>query len=120
MIILKFKDIIASIIQLAILSIKNFILQFRSYNKLVENKEQNYSKILDNNLLEHIEYNFLFNTYGMRLEDQVEHDLVYYCIKAPLTQVQPFLSKHPYFWEIQTITDFIYDASDFIELQMHT
>ncbi|ELA41279.1 IRE protein kinase [Vittaforma corneae ATCC 50505] len=74
-----------------------------------------YHRVLSDEISKYIEYNVLYSTYRIRLEDQVEHDLVYHCIKSPLTQAKFRLVSHPYFWDNSKCLEFICDASDFIE-----
>lgn len=74
-----------------------------------------YEKVLSEDIAKYIEYNILYNTYKMRLNDQVEHDLIYHCVKSPLTQTKLSLLCHPYFWDNARCLEFICDASDFIE-----
>lgn len=74
-----------------------------------------YHRIFSDDISKYIEYNVLYSTYRIRLEDQVEHDLVYHCIKSPATQAKFKLVSHPYFWDDSKCLEFICDASDLIE-----
>lgn len=78
-----------------------------------------FDRILDEESTVSIEYNILFSTYKIRIEDQVEHDLVYHCLRAPSAQTGASLSNHPYFWDFTRTMDFICDVSDFVETSSH-
>lgn len=78
-----------------------------------------YRKVLSEDESKYIEYNVLYDTYGIRLEDQIEHDLIYQCIRLPQQQTQVQLNNHPYFWSNERYLEFICDISDFIETNPH-
>lgn len=92
-----------------------FISSIIFRKKSIQTYPHIYEKILSEETAKYIEYNILYNTYKIRLDDQVEHDLVYHCIKSPLTQTKLSLLCHPYFWDNARCLEFICDTSDFIE-----
>lgn len=77
--------------------------------------EQIYSRTLSDEIIRYVEYNILYGTYRLRLNDQIEHDLIYHCFKSSAKGLQLKLACHPYFWDNHKCLEFICDASDFIE-----
>lgn len=91
------------------------VLQLFFYRTPAEPISKIYFKVLDEEAARYVEYNVLYNTFKIRLDDQVEHDLIYHCIKAPITKQTPKISFHPYFWNSVKCLEFICDVSDFLE-----
>lgn len=94
---------------------KVFARLFQTSMPTNNDREEYFKRILDKDSISHIEYNVIFNTYKLRIKEQVVHDLIYHCIKAPSASSKFLISQHPFFWNFPKITDFLCDASDFIE-----
>lgn len=74
-----------------------------------------YKKVLSDEISKYIEYNILYGTYRIRVDDQIEHDLIYHCLKSSANDTRPKMLCHPYFWDNHKYLEFICDISDFIE-----
>ena len=74
-----------------------------------------YKKIIPEDKINYIDYNVMFSTFRIRLEDQVEHDFIYHSIKIQDDNRKLKLSAHPYFWDDSKSLEFICDVSDFLE-----
>ncbi|KAM0680330.1 bifunctional endoribonuclease/protein kinase ire1 [Glugoides intestinalis] len=96
-------------------NIRRCVLKFFFYRESDESISKIYFKVLDDEAARYVEYNVIYNTFKIRLDDQVEHDLIYHCIKAPITKQTPKISFHPYFWTSIKCMEFICDVSDFLE-----
>lgn len=93
------------------LNISQFFIKTSQKEKL----EKIYKRIISDDAINYIEYNILFNTYKIRLDDQVEHDFIYHSIRTPIDLSKLKLSSHPYFWDGPKCLEFISDISDFLE-----
>lgn len=93
-------------------------INFFSFLSKKGNKNESaniYKKIIPEDKINYIENNILFNTYRIRLTDQIEHDLIYHSIKNNSDDKKLKLSSHPYFWNNSKCLEFICDVSDFLE-----
>jgi len=101
--------------------IRKFFARLFQISMLANNdREEYFKRILDKDSISHIEYNIIFNTYKLRVKEQVVHDLIYHCIKAPGASSKFLISQHPFFWNFPKVVDFLCDASDFIETHPST